>query len=209
MGAGCAGITANGSEFFALTESKAEAWVSTDGISWEVRRVPYSGIGVSYTGSLYCVLCGSPDVLCISPDGYSWEIYPTWSLGYAVSFGAGVLCVVGLSGTVMTLNPSPSQLPNTRTVSTVNTETLPAAPVPGSNVAAYTVTDLPDITATSSASAYIDGSDTTTDRNAYEHENADIRLSCDNFVPGVGFTINATSDVRLDVDVKVRYVWRV
>jgi hypothetical protein len=97
---------------------------------------------------------------------------------------------------------------NIRTLTTVNTEVTPAKPVPGSNIATVTITGLADITATSSASSFIDGDDTTADRNAYEHENADIRLSCDNFVPGVGFTITATSDVRLDGDLKVRYVWR-
>lgn len=80
-------------------------------------------------------------------------------------------------------------------------------PVVGSSIASTVVTGLVDFLATDNVSVWIMGSDSTADHNAYEHAIAPIECSMSNPVSGVGFTIDLTSNIRLDGDFKVRFVW--
>ena len=77
---------------------------------------------------------------------------------------------------------------------------------PGSNTASVVVSGIPEITSGSSVSVFL-MAEATADHNEVEHEIADIALRCGEIVPGVGFTIHATSVDRLTGNFKVRYAW--
>lgn len=49
--------------------------------------------------------------------------------------------------------------------------------------------------------------DSTSDHNKIEHMAADIRVFASDIIPGVGFTINAYSPLRLTKTFKVRWNW--
>ena len=143
-----------------------------------------------------------------SPDGISWSVYKMPAASYACAYMTGVfVSVIQSSALAATFSDGSVILANTRTVTTVNTQTAPAKPVPGTNTTSIAVTGLTAMTAKGSASAFVVASDSTSDHNATEHEILDLDLSCDNFIAGVGFTINATANQRLDGAVQVRYAW--
>jgi hypothetical protein len=156
---------------------------SIDGAYWEPVDIPFKARDERFVTDL--VWSGSQFLLMAGDAGGILPHFATSPNG--VSGGAVIL--------------------NTRTITTVNTESSPAKPSPGTNQAKVTVAGIAGVTANSSASAFLLGSDSTSDHNAYEHEIIDLELSCDNFVPGVGFDITATSTQRLEGDFKVRYAW--
>lgn len=90
------------------------------------------------------------------------------------------------------------------------TATLDFGAVPGSNTASAVVTGQTSILSTSTPQAFL-CDDTTVvgalGHNAVEHQITPMRLVCGSIVPGVGFTIYATSDWRLTSTYQVRFVW--
>lgn len=81
------------------------------------------------------------------------------------------------------------------------------APVVGSNTATVAVTGLTDMTTGGSASAFLMASDSTATHNDYEHGLVPVTLRCADFVAGTGFTIYASTSLRLDKSFKIRYAW--
>ena len=77
---------------------------------------------------------------------------------------------------------------------------------PGTNIAATVVTGQTDILAGSSVDAFL-MAEPTTDHNAYEHIIVPLQIIASDIVPGVGFTINAISDLRLSGKFAVRWSW--
>jgi hypothetical protein len=80
---------------------------------------------------------------------------------------------------------------------------------PGTNVVTITVSDAA-IGAASEIEAYISGLDFTGDHNAFEH--SIVKLGGMEIVPisrtpGVGFTLQAATNLRLTGQLKARYVW--
>lgn len=79
----------------------------------------------------------------------------------------------------------------------------------GSNHATQVVTGQSGITATSVADAWIMGdASTTKTQNDHLYAALAIKVKCGNIVPGVGFTIYATSPYKLTGRYKIRWVWR-
>lgn len=77
---------------------------------------------------------------------------------------------------------------------------------PGTNIATTVVTGQTDILAGSSVDAFL-MAEATTDHNAYEHIIVPLQIIASDIVPGVGFTINAISDLRLTGKFAVRWSW--
>lgn len=80
------------------------------------------------------------------------------------------------------------------------------APVVGSNVAAVTVTGLTAFTDTDTVQAWL-MADSTSDYNSYEHKLAPLQIRVRNPITGVGFTIEAVSECRLQGTFNVRYAF--
>ena len=80
---------------------------------------------------------------------------------------------------------------------------------PGSNEASVAVTGQTGIGATSKASAFIMGDDTTADHTALDHRYlaALLGLTCGTPTAGTGFTIYGRSEHKLTGRVAVRWVW--
>lgn len=77
---------------------------------------------------------------------------------------------------------------------------------PGTNIVQTVVTGQADILAGSSVDAFL-MAESTTDHNAYEHIIVPLQIIASEIVPGVGFTINAISDLRLTGKFVVRWSW--
>jgi hypothetical protein len=90
---------------------------------------------------------------------------------------------------------------------TFDTDPNPGAPVVGSNFATITITGQTALAADDAIDMWIQGTDSTTSHNAYEHQITPIRLAATNVVAGVGFDITAYSDLRLDGNFQVRWAW--
>ena len=78
---------------------------------------------------------------------------------------------------------------------------------PGTNVVLTTVVGQTGILAGSSVTVWMMPEATAT-HNAYEHAVVPIKLTGGDIVPGVGFTIRAVTDWRLDGTFNVRWAWR-
>lgn len=77
---------------------------------------------------------------------------------------------------------------------------------PGTNIATTVVTGQTDILSTSSVDAFL-MAEATADHNAYEHIVVPLQIIASDIVAGVGFTINAVSDLRLTGTFAVRWSW--
>jgi hypothetical protein len=77
---------------------------------------------------------------------------------------------------------------------------------PGSNFATATVTGQTAILDTSSVDAFL-MAEATADHNAYEHIIVPLQVIASDIVPGVGFTVNAVSELRLSGRFSVRWSW--
>jgi hypothetical protein len=201
---GNGGIWAIGGRFI-YSNTPGTGWASDDqGVTWYSVSVPPTGSYPMRLFNGYLVQISSATKINVSADGISWK-----TAVHTSNVTAACLVhnsrLIGFPSNSLVANSIYLDLYNTRTSQTVNHLTRPAASNPGTNTASTTVS-VPAITADSSISAFLI-SDTTADHNAYEHEVLDLKLSCDTIVPGVGFTINAYSDDRLDGDFKVRYAW--
>jgi hypothetical protein len=83
----------------------------------------------------------------------------------------------------------------------------PRYPFPGTNRTTMTVTGQAGITPTSHVEAWIQGTDSTADHNAYEHSMVPVVVRPENIVNAVGFDITCTSELRLTGTWKVHWVW--
>lgn len=192
---------------------------SPDGINWTARTtiasVPWHLI--AYSNGVFCAYSANGYINRSVNNGLTWSLIVlvggVSSLAGGVasgSFGGGVSFVEVITGTnkaFTSVDGFGSIISNTRTITTVNTQTVPAYPVPGSNTATATITGLIDITSGGSASAFLMASNSTASHNAYEHGLVRVVLRCADFVAGVGFTIHASSPDRLDGTFEVRYAW--
>lgn len=86
------------------------------------------------------------------------------------------------------------------------TATLDFGATPGSSFTETVIAGQAGILSGSLCEAFMMG-DTTVDHNAYEHAVVPLRLTCGSIVAGVGFTITAVSDWRLDGTFVVHWVW--
>lgn len=77
---------------------------------------------------------------------------------------------------------------------------------PGTNMVITTVTGEAGILSGSAADAFIMANSTAT-HNSYEHSIVPIILRCGNIIPGIGFDIIATSELRLTGTFLVNWVW--
>lgn len=89
------------------------------------------------------------------------------------------------------------------------TATLAFGAAPGTNVVIATVTGQTGIAAGASIKAWI-AADSTADHNAYEHAvifPGRIGLACGDVINGVGFSIYASTELRLTGNVACRWEW--
>lgn len=87
--------------------------------------------------------------------------------------------------------------------------TLDFGSAPGTNVVIATVTGQTEIVAGSSVKAWVTAQ-ATADHNAYEHAvifPARIGLACGDIIEGVGFSIYASTELRLTGDVACKWEW--
>jgi hypothetical protein len=89
------------------------------------------------------------------------------------------------------------------------TATLAFGAAPGTNVVTVNVTGQTGITSAAQPKAWF-AADTTADHNSYEHAimfPARIGLACGDVINGVGFTIYASTELRLTGNVTCRWEW--
>lgn len=178
---------------------------SVDGVNWSpISFEAGSRANGSVFGGGRFLMVPSSGPVYTSLDGVTWlqEVIAPSFFFSTPCYGGGQFVLLGDGA-----DYAHRLVDNVRTTSTVDTQIQPAKASPGANLATTTVTGLIGIASNSSASAFLLGSDSTSDHNAYEHEVINLELSCDNFVVDVGFDITATSTQRLEGDFKVRYVW--
>jgi hypothetical protein len=185
---------------------------SVDGAAWVQRSTPaITGRNIAYCHDKFVVLAEGTNVVNTSSDGIIWTSYnlPSAINWKASAYGNGAYVAVGTASDMAATSPdgAHSGYLNLRTISTLQAETSPAKPVPGSNDATTTVTGLSTFTATDAVEAWIMGSDATASHNSFEHAVAPIRLRITNPITGTGFTIQATSEYRLTGDFKVRFAF--
>lgn len=77
---------------------------------------------------------------------------------------------------------------------------------PGTNHVTTVVTGQASISATSHVEAFL-MAESTASHNAIEHAIVPIKITCGAVVAGVGFTINAFSELRLSGTFACRWVW--
>ena len=125
-----------------------------------------------------------------------------------LTFAAAAQSAQYLSQDVVTDSiPDNSTLGNVRTINTVQTQIAPAKTTVGSNYAIATITGQSGLLSADAIDCWIQGTDSTTDHNAYEHKVAPIKVSAMNVVAGTGFDVVAFSELRLTGDFKVRWAW--
>lgn len=93
---------------------------------------------------------------------------------------------------------------------TYGTATLDFGAAPGTNVVAVTVTGQADIISGSHVMVWFQG-DSTADHNAYEHLHIfpnRVSLTAGDIVAGDGFTIYASTELRLTGTIACRWSWR-
>lgn len=87
-----------------------------------------------------------------------------------------------------------------------STAVLNFGAAPGTNIASIDITGITTIDSTSHVEAYL-MCDTTATHNAYEHMVVPLMIRCSIPITGVGFTIFASSELRLTGTFTVRWVW--
>lgn len=90
--------------------------------------------------------------------------------------------------------------------SATGTATLNFGSAPGTNVVSVAVTGQTSISAGSHVDAWIMGTTTAT-HNLEEHLWVPLNIRCGNIVAGTGFTIYASTDLRLTGTFTVHWVW--
>ena len=203
-------VTYGNGVFVAIAYSTTIAATSPDGITWTQQVLPVSAAwqSVTYGSGIFMAVCNSTTIAATSPDGITWtqRVLPVSASWQYVTYGNGVFVAVAnstaIAATLATLGR-----PNTRTVTTVNTQTAPAKPVVGSNFASVTITGQTGLLATDNIDCWIQASDSTADHNATEHKIVPIKLAATNIVAGVGFDIYGISELRLDGAFAVRWAW--
>jgi hypothetical protein len=80
---------------------------------------------------------------------------------------------------------------------------------PGTNIATAIVTGQNGIVDSSNIRAWIDGRDSTATHNAYEHALLPMAMgvTVTSVIPGVGFSLQASTELRLSGAVAVRWAW--
>ena len=91
----------------------------------------------------------------------------------------------------------------------VGTAELDFGAFPGSNEASVAVTGQTEITALSSAEAWIMADDTTTEHTASDHKYAPefFSVTCGTATPSTGFTIYGRSIHKMQGKFAIRWVW--
>jgi hypothetical protein len=89
---------------------------------------------------------------------------------------------------------------------TTNTAVLNFGSAPGTNNVSVAVTGQASILTTSVVQLWMQD-DSTSTHNAYEHLMVPLTLRPSNIIAGTGFTINASTDWRLDGTFSVRWEW--
>lgn len=90
--------------------------------------------------------------------------------------------------------------------SATGTATIDFGSAPGSTRATIAVTGQAGIGSGSHCEAFLMG-DSTASHNAEEHAFIPMVLRCRDVIAGTGFTIQATSDLRLTGTFTIRWVW--
>ena len=200
-----------GNGVFVAVALSGIAATSTNGVTWVQRTLPAGAVtSVAYGNELFVVLSSS-NTAFTSPDGITWAIryLPVNANWQKAAYGNNTFAAVALTPTLGATSPDGiggATLPNTRTTTTVNTQIVPAYPVPGTNTASTTVTGLTAFTDTDTVQTWL-MADSTSDYNSYEHKLAPLQIRVKNPITGVGFTIEAVTDFRLTGTFKVRYAF--
>jgi hypothetical protein len=89
------------------------------------------------------------------------------------------------------------------------TATLDFGATPGTETATVSVTGQSGIIAGSAIEAWIMGTDSTADHNAYTHALLPrwVSVTPIDITPGTGFTLQGFNEIRLRGQVAVRWVW--
>lgn len=89
------------------------------------------------------------------------------------------------------------------------TATIDFGASPGTDTATVAVTGQATITTAAYVQAWIMGTDSTTDHNAYTHSLLPmwVQVTPISITAGVGFTLQAFNSIRLRGQVKVRWLW--
>lgn len=127
--------------------------------------------------------------------------------------------IAGLPGAMIYMEPDapdePAVIPGPQGIQgpsggggsgTKGTSTIDFGSAPGTNFVKATVTGQSSIIDGSTVRAFLMGVATAT-HNAYEHLIVPLTLTCGSIVPGTGFTINASSDLRLTGTFTVYWEW--
>jgi hypothetical protein len=219
------GLTSNGAGTTVVFRTTNNAvWYTKDGaVSWTEVILPVSLTTLSciWTGNYFvALLSDTSGTFLKSFDGIKWTIYNTLqtagnvpsSFDYnPVSGNAYIIEQTTGSGNPFKIWTSYGNIPYSgfggHTIINNVIEVEPAYANIGSNVASVTVTGQTELLATDNIDAWIQGTDSTADHNAYEHKITPIKLSVTNIIPGIGFDIIGLSEYRLDGDFKVRWAW--
>ena len=100
------------------------------------------------------------------------------------------------------------------TTGAMGTALIDFGSTPGSTSCNVVITGQAAIPSTASVKAWMNADNTgtgplyTDGHNSAEHELVTIKLTCGSIVPGTGFTIYATTDLRLDSTFKVHWSWQ-
>lgn len=200
-----------GNGLFVAVANGTQVATSQDGINWQLASLPVTGAwNVVYGNNSYLALGGTSALT--SNDGFYWiprvQNLAVGPFDYGNGLFAGLVANTAIAATTPDGITTGVPLPNVRTITTVNTQIVPAHPVVGSNIASVTVTGQTGLLTTSTVDAWMQANDSTASHNAYEHGIAPIKLTTGELIAGTGFTITGVSDQRIDGDFIVHWIWR-
>lgn len=198
-----------GNGVFLAVASNFISATSVNGSSWVQRTLP---VDAAFPTSVFAngkFLISYNSAVLVSTDGIAWafSFLPAIQAWGPIAFGNGLYIASSYNSAIFarTSDPTPT---NVRTITTVNTQIVPAYPVVGSNIASVTVTGQTGLLTTSTVDAWMQANDSTASHNAYEHGIAPIKLTTGELIAGTGFTITGVSDQRIDGDFIVHWIWR-
>lgn len=131
------------------------------------------------------------------------------TMATALVAGTNITITVSDPGDTITIDASGGGGGGGGTTITSGTATLSFGAAPGTNIIELAVTGQAGIGTGSVIKAWF-AADSTTDHNAYEHGiifPSRVGLACGNIVAGAGFTIYASTELRLTGDVTCRWEW--
>lgn len=196
--------------FFAATGGTIAA-KSSDGLLWEPITLPTSLSALIFGAGVFVGLRSASAAIYASSDLLLWSLTAAnLSVTYAGgAFGPEGFVGVGNSSSLTgySIDGFNYKVAHYREITPKTVQLTKYKPNVGSNIASITITGQTALQATDSIEAWIQGTDSTADHNAYEHKIKPFKPKIANVVAGVGFDIIGISELRLDGDFKVRWAW--